>query len=89
MSADVLVADTRPIRYEKFMDGFKAEQIVTVQIPESRRGAVRHAAGSGKRNFAASGNEEGSGSRTAGLQYGRVSILPFACHASRRKTCWS
>jgi acetyl-CoA synthetase len=27
MSADVLVADTRPIRYEKFMDGFKAEQI--------------------------------------------------------------
>ena len=28
MSADVLVADTRPVRYEKFMDGFKAEQIV-------------------------------------------------------------
>ena len=27
MSADVLVADTRPIRYEKFMDRFKAEQI--------------------------------------------------------------
>ena len=27
MSADVLVPDTRPIRYEKFMDGFKAEQI--------------------------------------------------------------
>ena len=27
MSADVLVADTRPIRYEKFVDGFKAEQI--------------------------------------------------------------
>ena len=27
MSADVLVADTRPISYEKFMDGFKVEQI--------------------------------------------------------------
>ena len=27
MSADVLVPDTCPIRYEKFMDGFKAEQI--------------------------------------------------------------
>ena len=27
MSADVLVADTRPISYEKFVDGFEAEQI--------------------------------------------------------------
>ena len=27
MSADVLVADTRPISYEEFVDGFKAEQI--------------------------------------------------------------